>query len=110
MTSLNWVGLSVGAVAIFLVIFGERIAKAIEARRVRRHKCPRQCEESRRCRCGCNGLHSVGERQEKCAVCGQRIVYADMEITQENPAPKGFTSWGWERDREFRRARHRDRE
>jgi hypothetical protein len=28
------------------------------------------------------------------------------DITAENPAPKGFTSWGWERDREFRQARH----
>ncbi len=93
---------------------GDEIQKKWAARRLRRHHCPAPCEESRRCRCGCNGLHSVGEVQEKCAVCGTPVVVDDEapepvvsygEITAELPAPKGFTSWGWERDREFRRAR-----
>jgi len=83
--------------------FGERIQKWHHARRLRRHACPAECEESRRCKCGCDGLLNIGWRQEKCAVCGTDIVYADMEITNEMPAPRGFTSWGWERDREFRR-------
>lgn len=93
-----------------IALYGERWQRALEARRLRRHKCPAECEESGRCRCGCGGLLNIGGwRQEKCAVCGERIVYPEEqranEITQEMPAPKGFTSWGWERDREFRKAR-----
>lgn len=92
---------------------GEAIQEWWAKRRLRRHHCPTPCEESRRCLCGCGGLHSVGERQEKCGVCGREIVYDDeeyegpysSEITTELPAPRGFTSWGWERDREFRKAR-----
>lgn len=118
MSGGNWVGLSVGLVALLLVGFGDPIQRWWAKRRLRRHHCPAPCEESRHCRCGCNGLHSVGERQEKCAVCGALIVVDDeepdvlysSEITTELPAPKGFTSWGWERDREFRRARHEGEE
>lgn len=123
----NYVGLGVGAVAILIVLFGDSWQRAWAKRRLRRHHCPTPCEESRHCRCGCNGLHSVGADQEKCAVCGAPIVYDDeeewgpyssdgarthspSEITRENPAPKGFTSWGWERDREFRKARHERRD
>lgn len=104
----------VGLLFVMVPIFGDRVQKAWASRRLRRHYCPAPCEESRRCLCGCGGLHSVGERQEKCAVCGAPIVvddeepdvfYSSGEITAELPAPKGFTSWGWERDREFRRAR-----
>lgn len=105
MGTTNYVGLAVGAVGIFLVFYGERLSARYAARRLRRHTCPTPCEESRRCLCGCGGLHSVGERQEKCAVCGAVIVYSDMEITDEMPAPRGFTSWGWDRDREFRKSR-----
>lgn len=115
MSGANVVGLAVGSVAILLVFFGEPLQRAWALRRLRRHNCPTPCEESRRCRCGCNGLHSVGEPQERCGLCGTPIVvddeeadviYSSGEITSELPAPKGFTSWGWERDREFRRARH----
>ncbi len=127
MSGGNWVGLGVGVVALLMIGLGDPIQKWWAKRRLRRHHCPAPCEESRHCRCGCEGLHSVGERQEKCAVCGAPIVrddeseddrdwgpyrngaygmYSPNEITSELPAPKGFTSWGWERDREFRRARH----
>lgn len=101
-------GLTVTAFGV-LVVWGTRIQAWHEARRLSRHKCPAECEESGRCRCGCGGFLNIGWRQECCAVCGERIVYPEEqranEITQEMPAPKGFTSWGWERDREFRKAR-----
>lgn len=92
-----------------IALYGERWQRALEDRRLRRHKCPAECEESGRCRCGCGGLTNFRSRQENCAVCGTRIMYPEErranEVTQEMPAPKGFTSWGWERDREFRKAR-----
>ncbi len=103
-------GLLFGAMALF----GERWQRGLTERRLRRHHCPTPCEESRRCRCGCNGRWADGD-QQACAVCGTPIVVDDEapepvvsygEITAELPAPRGFTSWGWERDREFRRARH----
>lgn len=63
---------------------GDSIQRALEERRLRRHHCPTPCRESMRCRCGCGGLHSVGERQESCGLCGTPIVYdEESEITQE---------------------------
>lgn len=117
---MDWVvGLLCGLVFGAIALYGERIQRALEERRLRRHTCPAPCRESMRCRCGCGGLLNIGWRQDACAVCGTPIVVDDeepdvlyssghvnvSEITAELPAPKGFTSWGWERDREFRMSR-----
>lgn len=122
---MDWVIGSLAGLAFgTLALFGERWGEALKARRLRRHTCPTPCLESLRCRCGCGGLHSVDSDQHACGLCGTPVVYDDeeysgpynsghvnvSEITAELPAPKGFTSWGWERDREFRRARHTGRD
>ena len=114
--------------AVFCLIAsrGEEIQSWAEARKIKNHTCPTRCLESIRCRCGCEGFTNPALQQEACAVCGTPILYEygdddyqgpfsyldpssptarSGEITEEFPAPKGFTSWGWERDREFRRAR-----
>lgn len=101
---MEWViGGVVGLVFGALALFGERWSIALADRRLRRHTCPTPCLESIRCRCGCEGIPG-GEEQRACAVCGTEIVRdEESDTTHEMPAPKGFTSWGWERDREFRR-------
>lgn len=124
------IGGVLGLAFAMLALFGERWDRALKARRLRRHTCPTPCTESYWCRCGCSDGWTPTQRGTSCAVCGRAIVvddeeewgpyssegarqYSDpspSEITQENPAPKGFTSWGWERDREFRRARHERRD
>lgn len=116
-------------VVAFLVTaaFGERIQKWLHARRLRRHMCHTTCEESRRCKCGCRDGLPGDNAGTHCAVCGAEVLEAELvedleeydgpysyldpssptarggEVTDEMPAPRGFTSWGWERDREFRR-------
>lgn len=118
MSGGNWVGIAVGLSAVVFLLFGEPIQRRLAKRRLRRHHCPAPCQESRLCRCGCNGLYGLVDHQDACAVCGAPIVVDDeepdvlysSEITTELPAPKGFTSWGWERDREFRRVRHEGEE
>lgn len=73
-----------GLAFVLVALFGERGSEAWQRRRLRRHHCPTPCLESMRCRCGCGGLHSVGERQESCGLCGTPIVYdEESEITQE---------------------------
>ena len=95
-------------------LMGEQWQQIIEERRLRRHTCPTPCQESRFCKCGCHDGMPGESTGTHCAVCGTPIVrddeeyegpYSSGEITAELPAPKGFTSWGWERDREFRKAR-----
>ncbi len=103
----------VGALVVvafgLLATRGNEIQHWVTERRLRRHTCHTRCAESRWCACGCrDGLY--GDRMgTRCATCGVHVVSDEdiraSEITQENPAPKGFTSWGWERDREFRKAR-----
>lgn len=104
---------------------GQRLSKWRKARRIRRHLCHTACVESRWCRCGCRDGMGGPLTGTRCSECGRQFVQDDeaftgpwssghrvllrpseSEITAENPAPKGFTSWGWERDREFRRARY----
>lgn len=89
-----------------IALYGERWQRSLENRRLRKHKCHTRCTESRWCACGCrDGLYG-DKTGTRCVVCGTQVVVPPgNEITQEFPAPKGFTSWGWERDREFRKAR-----
>lgn len=105
-----------------LAVFGERIQRRVTDRRLRRHTCHTRCSESRWCACGCRDGMYGDATGTRCVVCGTQYVTDDeefrgpyssghvnvrpTEITHEMPAPKGFTSWGWERDREFRKARH----
>lgn len=114
MSGPGYVGLAVGSVAILLVFFGEPLQRAWAQRRLRCHMCPTPCEESRRCRCGCNGVHPKGERQERCGLCGTPIVYDDedddrdwgpynsgaitQEIVRPPVPPMRQTSWGKERE------------
>lgn len=84
MTGADVVSVVVGLLLLVMGARGREIADWIERTRLRRHHCPTPCLESMRCRCGCGGLHSVGERQESCGLCGTPIVYdEESEITQE---------------------------
>ena len=116
MTGADVVSIGVGLLVLVIGAWGREIADWLDRRRLRRHHCPTPCLESMRCRCGCGGLHSVGERQDMCAVCGTLIVYDDEDddrdwgpyssgaITQEilrPPVPPvRQTSWGKAREEE----------
>lgn len=128
------VGVAIALVFGLLAVFGERVGTWLADRRLSRHTCHITCHESWSCKCGCrDGLYGR-ERETCCWLCGTQYVGEDPEaydgpynsghvnmrwtekpwvqkpneITQELPAPKGFTSWGWERDREFRKSRRND--
>lgn len=115
------VGVAIALVFGLLALFGERMGAWLSERRLSRHTCHTTCHESWSCKCGCrDGLYGRA-RETCCWLCGTEYVQDPeaydgpynsghvnvrvSEITQELPAPKGFTSWGWERDREFRKAR-----